>query len=149
MSYLGAVSSQFLNPEWVLSYSLLQMQIWYTLPQIHLWCYTWQPHDNQHRIRSLPHMHPLQSTQPRKQDHFSFCTFWTKFCNILKYGMNLKFEAIVQIFRKIIQLNLVIRLKSTNEYYQKIISKSGRKMDLYPAMLSTIFLNVTMWNYLF
>ena len=48
--------------------------------------------------------------------------------------MNLKFETIVQFFRKIIQLNAVIILKSTNEYYQKIFSKSGRKMDLYPAM---------------
>ena len=44
--------------------------------------------------------------------------------------MNLKFETIVQIFRKIIQPNAVIILKSTNEYYRKIISKSGRKMDL-------------------
>ena len=50
--------------------------------------------------------------------------------------MNLKFETIVQIFRKIIdlQLNAVIILKSTNKYYRKIISKSGLKMDLYPAM---------------
>ena len=48
--------------------------------------------------------------------------------------MNLKFEIIVQMFRKIIQLNAVIILKSTNEYYRKIILKSGLKMDLYPAM---------------
>ena len=48
--------------------------------------------------------------------------------------MNLKFETIVQIFRKIIQLNAFIVLKRTNEYYQKIISKSVFKMDLYPAM---------------
>ena len=47
--------------------------------------------------------------------------------------MNLKFETIDQIFRKIIQLNTDIILKSTNEYYQKNISKSGPKMDLYPA----------------
>ena len=53
---------------------------------------------------------------------------------MLKYGMDLKFESIVQIFRKIIDLNAVISLKSTNEYYRKIVSKSGRKMDLYPAM---------------
>ena len=33
------------------------------------------------------------------------------------------------------QLNAVIILKSTNEYYRKIISKSGYKMDLYPAMV--------------
>ena len=49
--------------------------------------------------------------------------------------MNFKFETIVQIFRKIINSNAVIILKSTNEYYRKIISKSGRKMDLYPAMV--------------
>ena len=72
--------------------------------------------------------------QLRIEDHFGFCTFWTKFCNISKYGINLKFETIVQFFRKIMQLNAVIILKSTNEYYQKIISKSGRKMDLYLAM---------------
>ena len=48
--------------------------------------------------------------------------------------MNLQFETIVQIVRKIIQLNAVIILKSTKEYYRKIISKSGHKMDLYPAM---------------
>ena len=50
--------------------------------------------------------------------------------------MNLKIETIVQIFRKIIKLNAVIILKSTNVYYPKIISKSGLKMDLYPAMLN-------------
>ena len=48
--------------------------------------------------------------------------------------MNLKFEVIVQIFWKIIQLNVVSILKCTNEYYRKIISKCGRKMDLYPAL---------------
>ena len=48
--------------------------------------------------------------------------------------MDLKFEAIVQNFSKIIQLNAVLILESTNEYYRKIISKRGRKMDLYPAM---------------
>ena len=48
--------------------------------------------------------------------------------------MNLKFENIVRILRKIIQLNAVIFLKSTNEYFRKIISKSGCKMDLYPAL---------------
>ena len=50
--------------------------------------------------------------------------------------MNLKFETIVKIFRKIMQLDAVIILKSTNEYNRKIISKSGRKMDLYPATIS-------------
>ena len=53
----------------------------------------------------------------------------------MKYGMNLKFKAIVQIFRKIIQLITAVILKSTNEYHPKIFSKSGRKMDLYPAMI--------------
>ena len=57
-----------------------------------------------------------------------------KFCNILKYGLNLKIESIVQFFRKIIQLNVVIILKSTNEYYRKIFSKSGSKKYLYPAI---------------
>ena len=70
----------------------------------------------------------------RIEGHFHFRTFWTKCCNILKYGMNLKFGAIAQFFRKIIQLNTVIIWKSTNEYYQKIILKSGLKMDLYLAM---------------
>ena len=36
--------------------------------------------------------------------------------------MNLKFETIVQIFRKIIQLNVVIILKNTNEYYRKKVA---------------------------
>ena len=75
-----------------------------------------------------------QTEQFRIEGHFGFRTFWTKFYNILKYGLNLKFETIVQFFRKILQLNAVIILKSTNEYYRKIISKSGRKMDLYLAM---------------
>ena len=48
--------------------------------------------------------------------------------------MNLKFETIVQIFRKIIEINAVNILKNSNEYYRKTISKSGLKMDLYPAM---------------
>ena len=39
--------------------------------------------------------------------------------------MNLKFETIDNIFRKIKQLH------ASNEYNQKIISKSDRKMDLY------------------
>ena len=72
--------------------------------------------------------------QLRIEVHFGFCTFWMKFCNILKYGMNLKFEFIVQIFWKKIQLNTVIILKSTNEYYRKMISKYGHNMNLYPAM---------------
>ena len=46
----------------------------------------------------------------------------------------MEFETIVIIFRKIIQLIAPIILKNTNGYYQKIMSKSGHKMDLYPAM---------------
>ena len=52
--------------------------------------------------------------------------------------MNLKFETIVQFFRKIIQLNAVIIFKSTNKHNKKIILKSG-KMDLYPAMVLFCF----------
>ena len=70
---------------------------------------------------------------------FLFSYILTKFCNILRYGKNLKFETIVQFFRKIIQLNAVSIVKSPNEYYRKIISKNGRKMDLYPALIA-IFL---------
>ena len=51
--------------------------------------------------------------------------------------MNLKIEYNVQIFRKIMQLNAVIILKSYNEYNLKYISKSGHKMDLYPALTFT------------
>ena len=49
--------------------------------------------------------------------------------------MNLQFETIVHIFRKMTQLIAVVILKSTNEYHRKIISKCNRKMDLYPAMI--------------
>ena len=55
------------------------------------------------------------------EGHFGFRTFWTKFCKILEYGMNLKFEAIFQNFRKVIQPNSVNILRSPSEYYQKII----------------------------
>ena len=75
-------------------------------------------------------------TKTKIEVHFGFRTFWTKFYNILTYRMNLKFETIVKIFWKIIQLSAVIILKSTNEYYRKMISKIGRKMDLYLAMRS-------------
>ena len=81
-----------------------------------------------------PELTTTSAQQLRIKDHFCFRTFWTKFWNILKHGMNLKLETLVRILRKIIQLNAVIILKSTNEYYRKIISKSGRKMNLYPAM---------------
>ena len=53
----------------------------------------------------------------------------------MKFGNSLKLEIIDYIIRKIIQLNVVITLKGSNEYYQKIISKSGLKMDLHPALL--------------
>ena len=58
--------------------------------------------------------------------------------------MNLKFETIVKIFRKIMQLNAVIILKSTNEYNRKIVSKSGRKMDLYPALDHFIYVHISL-----
>ena len=61
--------------------------------------------------------------------------------------MNLKFETIVQIFRKLMQINAVIILKSTNEYYRKIISKSGPKMDLYPAMANVV-VHCLSWGHL-
>ena len=41
---------------------------------------------------------------------------------MLKYGMDLKFRTIVQIFRKIIQLNIVNILKSTNEFYPAMLT---------------------------
>ena len=84
-----------------------------------------------------PHCHMCTINiyiQLRIEGHFGFRTFWTKFCNIIRYGMNLNFETIVQFFRKIIQLITVVIMKSTNEYHRKFISKSGRNMDLYPAM---------------
>ena len=56
--------------------------------------------------------------------------------------MNLKFETIVQIFRKIIQLDAVIILKSPNEYYRKNMSKSAGKIDLYPAMMKSYLLKI-------
>ena len=47
-------------------------------------------------------------------------------------------EIIAQIFWKILQLKAVNICKSTNEYYQKIISKSGHKMTLYLAMIKPV-----------
>ena len=59
--------------------------------------------------------------------------------------MNLKFETIANIFRKIMQLNAVIILKGFNEYNKKVISKSDRKMDLYPALqLSKYYIKNTL-----
>ena len=40
----------------------------------------------------------------RDRGFFCFCTLWTKFCEILKFGNNLKLEIIDYIFRKIILL---------------------------------------------
>ena len=53
-------------------------------------------------------------SQLRTKFFFCFCTFWTKFCDILKYGNNLKLEIIEYIFRKIIMLNEVNILESPN-----------------------------------
>ena len=53
-----------------------------------------------------------QFLQLRIEGHFGFQAFWTKFWNILKYGMNLNLQIIVQIFRKTIQLNAVNILKT-------------------------------------
>ena len=53
--------------------------------------------------------------------------------------MNLKFEAIVQIFRKIIQLNVVIVLKSTNT-----IKKLSQKVsENEPLSCYALFLVLT------
>ena len=57
--------------------------------------------------------------QLRTKVFFCFCTFWTEFCEILKFRINLKLEIIDYIFRKIITLNEVNILESPNEYYQK------------------------------
>ena len=56
--------------------------------------------------------------------------------------MNLQLEIIIQIFRKIMQLNAVSISKSLNEYYHKIISKNGLKMDLYPAMKIVLLIHI-------
>ena len=39
----------------------------------------------------------------------------------MKYGANLKFEIIIQKFRKLMTLNVVNICKSYNEYFQKQI----------------------------
>ena len=57
--------------------------------------------------------------QLRTKVFFCFCTFWTKFYEILKFGNDLKLEIIDYIFRKIITLNEVNILENPNEYYQK------------------------------
>ena len=43
-------------------------------------------------------------------------------------------ETIAIFFAKIIKSNVANISKSTNEYYQKNIEKSGHKMDIYPAL---------------
>ena len=48
--------------------------------------------------------------------------------------MHFLLEVIAKFFRKITKSIAVNISESTNEYYRKIISKSGRKMDLYPAL---------------
>ena len=59
------------------------------------------------------------AVQLRTEGFLCFCTFWTKFCDVLKYGNNLKLEIIDYIFRKIIMLNEVNILESPNKYNQK------------------------------
>ena len=44
------------------------------------------------------------------------------------------------------QLNAVIILKSSNEYNKKNSLKSGRKMDLYPALKTHFYLH---WDIFF
>ena len=85
-----------------------------------------------HGGRQCPNMVVL--CQLTIEGFFVYRTFWTKFCDIWKCGLNLQLEIIVQIFRKIMQLNVVNISKSPNEYSQKIISKSGLKMDPCPAL---------------
>ena len=65
--------------------------------------------------------------QLRTEVFFFFCTFWTKFCDILKYWNNLKLEIIDYIFRKIFTLNEVNILESLNKYYQKQVYKTSSK----------------------
>ena len=53
--------------------------------------------------------------------------------------MNLKFETIIYILSRFtVSKNAVIILKNTNEYYRKFFSKNGHKMDLYPAMATSV-----------
>ena len=70
-----------------------------------------------HVFEAVPR--PCNLRQLRIEGHFGFRTFWTKFCNILKYGMNLKFESIVQIFRKIVQSTFWKALTNTIEKLSK------------------------------
>ena len=69
----------------------------------------------------------IRSLQLRIEGHFGFLTFWTKFCDILKYRMTLTLEIIVKFFREIIKLNAV-------NIYQRHIKKYNLKMALCPPM---------------
>ena len=62
--------------------------------------------------------------------------------------MILKFETIVQIFRKIIQLNVVIIFKSTNEYYGKFFTKTAQDKVFFcfSHILNEILWYVKIWN---
>ena len=43
----------------------------------------------------------------KKYGDMTIVKFWTKVCNILKYGINLKLDITVQMIMKIIKLNVV------------------------------------------
>ena len=71
-----------------------------------------------------------------------------EFCDILKYGNNLKLEIIDYIFRKIITLNEVNILESPNEYYQKQVYKNttqDRGPFLFSHNLNEILQYIEMW----
>ena len=55
----------------------------------------------------------LYHPQLRTEGRFVFLSFWIKFYDTLKYGINLNWEIIVQEFRETIKLNVVSILKSS------------------------------------
>ena len=61
----------------------------------------------------------ILTRNPDTEGFFGFHTFGMKFCDILKYGNNLKLEIIDYIFRKIIKLNEV------SKQPQRILSKTS------------------------
>ena len=63
-----------------------------------------------------------------------------KFCEILKFGNNLKLEIIDYIFRKITPLNEVNILESPNEYYRKkpVVLLCISKMNTINLIISTV-----------
>ena len=67
---------------------------------------------------------------------FFFCvfrTFWTKFCDILKYGMNWNLESLSIFFRKTTQLNEGTILKKTwSNTIKNQIYKHKPEKTLYP-----------------